>query len=358
VRTIIFTGAGAGKADGLPIQTELFREFFMRDVRGVQERQLQQDLAQFFSRVFSRDPVQNPAGPLPTFEEALGVLELAISRNEAILHVGEGDRLSGDLRPLRRQLILALAATISRGPSPTQSAHQQLVAALREASELENVTFITTNYDTLIDDALEAEAVAIGRGTGSVVDYGFGELVPQLEDEHSDEHSYPCYKIHGSLNWLNCPVCDTLDVTYASDGVTRLVTDPEAARCLVCETLRTPVIVPPSYYKDLSSVYLAVVWNKASRALQNADHVVFCGYSFADSDIHIKYLLKRAQLNRDAAVRPLRVTLVNYYDGKPGEVELVEKNRFERFLGRTHLVDSRLSFQTFAADPSSVLDRS
>jgi hypothetical protein len=86
--------------------------------------------------------------------------------------------------------------------------------------------------------------------------------------------------------------------------------------------------------------------------------VLFCGYSFADSDIHIKYLLKRAQLNRDAAVRPLRVTLVNHYDGKSSAMELAEKNRFERFLGPLHLFDSRLSFQQFATDPGRVFSRS
>jgi hypothetical protein len=48
-------------------------------------------------------------------------------------------------------------------------------------------------------------------------------------------------------------------------------------------------------------------------ALRKVNQVVFCGYSFPDADIHIKYLLKRAQTNRD---RPLHFTVVNNFKGK------------------------------------------
>jgi NAD-dependent SIR2 family protein deacetylase len=133
------------------------------------------------------------------------------------------------------------------------------------------VTFITTNYDTLLDDGIELEAISGARGTGSLVDYGFAGLVQRDRNEYTEERTVRCYKIHGSLNWLYCTACDDLHVTYATDGVTRLIDEPDGAICPKCDTPRTPVIIPPSYYKDVSNMYLAVVWNQAFRALREAD---------------------------------------------------------------------------------------
>src|SRR5882672_9039255 len=105
MKSVIFTGAGAGKADGAPLQTELFKEFFARAALPRSRHELAAEVSAFFERVFFVDP--RVSSSLPTFEEALGVLELAILREEGILGIGEREAL-GDLRHLRRQLILAL----------------------------------------------------------------------------------------------------------------------------------------------------------------------------------------------------------------------------------------------------------
>lgn len=351
---VIFTGAGAGKADGLPLQTEVFAEFFSRAAASPSRGRLANDVAHFFDVVFGVDPRRTPSPLLPTFEEALGVLELAASREETIQNLG-GEGASEGVQYIRRQLILALAATVARDSTSPVSFHSKLLARLRETSHLEDVTFITTNYDTLLDDAIELEALSGPRGTGSLVDYGLEGMVQRDIGRYAEQRTFPCYKIHGSLNWLYCSSCDILDITYASDGVLRLVDEPNAARCPTCETLRTPVIVPPSYYKTMSSVHLAIVWSQAFRAMREAEHVIFCGYSFPDADMHIKYLVKRAQLNRDHAAQPLRATLVNHHVGKASELVLAEQQRFRRFLGETEVDDSGLSFEEFAADPLSVL---
>ena len=71
--------------------------------------------------------------------------------------------------------------------------------------------------------------------------------------------------------------------------------------------------------------------------------------------MHVKYLVKRAQLNRNPGTQPLRVTLVNHHPGKPGDLILTELERFRRFLGQSVVNDSGLSFQEFTANPLSVL---
>ena len=109
----------------------------------------------------------------------------------------------------------------------------------------------------------------------------------------------------------------------------------------------------PSFYKDLNNVYLSTIWNRTELALRNASHVVFCGYSFPDADIHIKYLLKRAQTNRTTT---LRFTVINSHKDKEPDEVAAEEKRYKRFLGPA-VNYTKLSFQDFAEDPVAVLKR-
>jgi hypothetical protein len=64
---------------------------------------------------------------------------------------------------------------------------------------------------------------------------------------------------------------------------------------------------------NLNNVFLSTIWNRTDIAVQKVKHIVFCGYSFPDADIHIKYLLKRAQTNRDS---DLTFTVINHHADK------------------------------------------
>jgi hypothetical protein len=107
----------------------------------------------------------------------------------------------------------------------------------------------------------------------------------------------------------------------------------------------------------MSNVYLQNVWTKAERALRDAEHVVFCGYSFPDADMHIKYMLKRAQTN-SRGIRT-KYTVVNRNSNAPPKTakeKEQEKSRFERILGRVDY--TKWSFEDFAANPKAILTRS
>jgi hypothetical protein len=106
----------------------------------------------------------------------------------------------------------------------------------------------------------------------------------------------------------------------------------------------------------MTNAPLPRVWSQAYRALKEADQVVFCGYSFPDADMHIKYLLKRAQLNRDGNTRPLGAVLVNHHTTKTDEAARADSRRFGRFLGADRIWDTRKSFEEFALNPQSILD--
>ena len=92
----------------------------------------------------------------------------------------------------------------------------------------------------------------------------------------------------------------------------------------LCGVVYFPLIVPPTFYKDLSNVFPSPIWNLADSSLRQANHIIFYGRSFLDAGIHIHYLLKRTPTNR---VWPLRITVTNQHLRKVLEVAMQEKQR-------------------------------
>ena len=353
--TAIFLGAGASKAEGAPLQGELFQEYFssprIRDGGGPMDR----ELVPFFLEMFNI----NVNGDLsqvqfPIFEEVLGLTDLAIMRKEAFRHfdVDSRDAESGRLRLVAQYLVFLVAKVLDAKLADPVTLHRQLVTTLQEAGELKNVAFISTNYDILIDNALDEQV-----HQGIDVDYGvdfrnFGRTNDWRRPRRG--RSVSLFKPHGSLNWLFCPTCNELEITPKEKAVvTRLISEFEDKRCPVCRTIFSPLIVPPTFYKDLNNVFLSTIWNRTDIALRKAKHIIFCGYSFPDADIHIKYLLKRAQTNRENDV-PFKVTVINNDRKKTDEDREQEKRRFKRFLGND-VNYTALSFEQFAAEPLPVV---
>ena len=367
--TAIFLGAGASAAEGAPLQSELFHQYFAGS-QGAHER-MRGRLAQFFDLMFSID-VGLAKVAFPTFEEALGILDLAELRRESLRGLSLDATAAANIRTTRQDLVFAMAQVIAgklAGPIPGQ--HKKLVEQLKGKGKLANTIFITTNYDILIDNALLDSPQ---QGTSSsMIDYGVEftnfDVAPEVYDEwrwnRPDPNATKLYKLHGSLNWLYCPTCNSLTVTPGMKAV--LSVDDSRATCMVCHSLRTLIIVPPTFYKDMSRVFLSTVWNKAESALRKVDHLIMCGYSFPDADMHIKYLLKRIQTNRND--QNLRVTVINNRPHKEGtedpdpcecyecspqasQRKKDEEIRYRRFFGPV-VENSDFSFQDFAKDPSS-----
>jgi NAD-dependent SIR2 family protein deacetylase len=354
VDTAIFLGAGASKAEGAPLQGELFRDYFSSAAFKNSHDEMDRELATFFAFMFQID-VDNgdiPNIKFPTFEEVLGLTDLAIMRKESFRNFDIENRAtnSGRLRFIAQYLVFLVAKVLDVKLGGRAELHRKLVAALHNANELRNVAFVSTNYDILIDNALTEEHVH-----GTDLDYG---VEFRNFDKRGDwrrpalDRRVQLFKPHGSLNWLFCTTCNELEITPKEKGVvTRLISDFADATCPHCGSVFSPLIVPPTFYKDLNNTFLSTIWNRTDVALRKVKHIVFCGYSFPDADIHIKYLLKRAQTNR---ATPLMITVINNHPGKKPEEAQQERDRYTRFLGGMVKYTAK-SFEEFAADPLAVL---
>lgn len=356
MKLAIFLGSGASAAENLPIQNELFSEYFKNITLKDCNNDMNKELYKFFKQMFNIDVIKDDMNlaNFPTFEEVLGLLDLAEQRRESFKNFSLEtlNKRSDSLRFLRQYLILLMAQAIHKTPRLNNKYHKLLLDNLLKSNTLLDTTFISANYDIHIDNTIAALYSAHNHPI--MLDYGVKFNNFNVKDgwKKPQDPLVKLYKIHGSLNWLYCPICNSLTLTPYEGGVMRLLGNIDEAKCMGCGELTIPIIVPPTYFKDMSNVYLSTVWNETESTLRDVDVLVFCGYSFPDADIHIKYMIKRVQTSRKKA--PLKIMVFNNHLNKQEDSLQKEEDRYKRFLGED-VIFTRNSFQDFASDPISFL---
>lgn len=132
-------------------------------------------------------------------------------------------------------------------------------------------------------------------------------------------------KIHGSVGWFKQSVArgaifylrDSMFLQYLTPpGVIGRIRDRNCPRHGSGPD-QNPVIIVPSYLKQLDDSVLRSVWDQAIVALSNADEVMFVGYSLPSADIAIRVL-----------INPLRQRLTH------GNVKVSVVDPSETVLGR------------------------
>lgn len=341
MKNVIFIGAGASKADGTPVQNEIFDKFFEmceyekdswspKDGESFEVGTIEgdyvwkaychycneEDLVKGFLETYFGD-ITNMV--YPTFEEALALIDISMQRNELFL-----DDKRFDLIGFRNILIETIKKTIEYYQAKSDCNYcNNLVKKLLEMNKLNETIFVTTNYDLLLEKAI--------YHAGRDVDFGFGNT--------RDEKAVKLYKIHGSLNWFQCPICNKIYF--------------EECNCHKCKIKTLPIIVPPSFFKSYQNKYLSKIWELTEESFSEADKIIFCGYSFPDADIYIKYLLKRGEF----LGKKHTYYIVNNYDGKSKDDIDKEINRYKRFLkDKTNIYYTNYSFEMFASDPTIIIE--
>jgi NAD-dependent SIR2 family protein deacetylase len=340
IEEVIFLGAGASAADGAPIQNRLFKDYFEN---GQHRDAISSSLGQFFKDFFGIDTLNHPHDiDFPTFEEILGILELSLSRSESFRNyplIPQDPKIQN----VREQIIFLIARILKDKLQFGRTNHDALVSRLNRESRLRKTAFISLNYDILIDNAL--------TDIHSVIDLDYGiefTNFTRKNDWHRPRknRSIKLFKLHGSLNWLYCPTCISLTITPKEKSVSTIADAP--IPCRFCRTNMIPIIIPPTFFKVMSNHFLQQIWRETENTLMAAKRIVFCGYSFPDADVHIKYLLKRVEVNRGATPD---IYVFNSHSGKEDNVKEQEKERYERFFSeKPKVIYLDRSFQEFCQD--------
>jgi NAD-dependent SIR2 family protein deacetylase len=318
---VIFLGAGASAADGAPTQNRLFKDYFER---GPHTDAMSTSLSQFFKDFFGIDTGGNlNSTDFPTFEEVLGILELALNRYESFRNYPLMPK-NPKVQNIREQIIFLIARILKEKLQASRPVHDLLIARLRRESRLTTTSFISLNYDILIDNALTDIHDTID------LDYGiqFTNFAKNGDwHEPRPNRSAKLFKLHGSLNWLYCPTCISLTITPKNKSVSTIAEIPKS--CDSCQTDMIPIIIPPTFFKVMSNHFLQQIWRETEKVLMTTKRIVFCGYSFPDADVHIKYLLKRAEVNRGTTPD---IYIFNNHSRKRDEIKQQKKERYKRFF--------------------------
>ncbi len=171
---------------------------------------------------------------------------------------------------------------------------------LSQAHE-KSIYLISTNYDIY----LETELITLIRDNDSIdnkIDYGFswrsiktggivyGPTNPQIS----------IYKLHGSMNWLKCDLCDHIYInTFGSiyhQAFRKDLDDHNSCHCGY-GPLRS-VIIAPSTERDIKDVNILNIWKNSIEALRKSDEWIIIGYSFPQEDLAIQSIFLRAYYGR------------------------------------------------------------
>lgn len=347
IENVIVLGAGASASEGAPLQRDLFIEYHKARREGTlgtpeaPAYKVPEDVIRFFKAAFGMNLKADFPNKVeqPTLEEVLGIIEIALQRSESFKGFGIMPS-KPRLQRVREQLILLIGAILSVHHARTGS-HGRMVSRIESAGWLTSTALISLNYDIHMDNAL----IRARNQFGVDLDYGtdFANFDHDDEWTRPGPRAVPLFKLHGSLNWLYCPRCTALTLTPKEKGI---LSRRGRGRCGCNEEL-APIIVPPSFFKEMSNFHLQSIWRRAEQALISAKRIVFCGYSLPDADIHFKYMLKRAELNRTGP--PAKIFVVNDHDTKKQDDRSAEIARYRRlFRDPDKIRFKKLSFQDFS----------
>ncbi|MCD5401673.1 SIR2 family protein [candidate division NPL-UPA2 bacterium] len=349
-RDIIFLGSGASASEGAPLQSRLFEEYFYDfENKNKTGGNKSKRLSTFFKVFFGIDIGLNEKSindiKFPSFEEVLGMIEIALNRDECF-KLWSGSL--SELRKTREDLVFLIATVLQKKLKSKGKYHKKLIERLKEEKKLSKTGFVSLNYDILIDNAL--------LKCNYNLDYGV-EFVKERTSDNSrrNKEKVVLCKPHGSLNWLYCPTCISLRLTSGQKGAAELVV--KSQECTNCKSNVIPIIIPPTFFKVMSNFYLQEVWHKTEKMLRQAERIFFCGYSFPDADLHIKYLLKRAEMYKSSA---FEVFIINNHNNKPDAEKESENKRYKRFFKDSEKVTyTDKSFEDFCeSDIEDVEDES
>lgn len=335
----IFLGAGASKTFGYPITRDLMLKIFEGLIKkqilkknasgpGALSDDPRKELLDFLTELLPGERYSKAKVPMVT--GVLSLLDFSLATGQALL---PGRTLDGTRRA-RQLLERALLEVIPDHEWFEEKEEERFalfrswLTSLRTLRPDGGLAMITTNYDMIADLAAMYVADVEGKyrtwslaDLANKVDFGFRWVRPDREKEEfcsrPNKPRIALYKLHGSTNWLRCPLCENLyinphgPIAWVAGGKK----NNWANQCHCSETRLEAQIVSPSFIREMREPNLVAVWKSTLDFLREAEHWIIIGYSFPDEDVGIRALFTRAfgskrrrpkitviQLNDDARV--------------------------------------------------------
>lgn len=207
-------------------------------------------------------------------------------------------------------------------------------------SKTDPVSVLSTNWDILLDNSIKDEIQSKHNGK-AVVDYcchissyepSDKTVKPGLEMLGLGGFNIKLLKLHGSLNWLQCPRCLRVYVDFYNKIAIGQYVNP--VNCRHCDKhfgkhsshKLVSNLIMPTFLKNFSNPQYKLIWQNAGIELSEAKKVVFIGYSLPQADFEMRQLLSR-MIRKEAIIE-----VVDY--GKETDTRTAETmKRYNVFFG-------------------------
>lgn len=316
LRHVFVLGAGFSMYAGMPLQQQFTSALLSgRGSGSGPSGRIVQHLRHFIHQEFDHKTTA-PAVYWPDLEDIFTCIDLSANTG----HNLGPTKMPSDLRTVRRALIYRIITMLRENYANARSqqdAKWRQLVQLMKLIDTSDTAFISTNWDTVVEDMLQETKGA------EWFDYGCGAIRGSLHPGNNEikrvgsppTATPSVIKMHGSVNWLYCDNCRRL--FWFSPSETNKVAgqllsandwqriDPDGSHsderwsCGRCngKSIGTR-LATFSYLKALEFPMFQKSWFSAERILRNAANWIFIGYSLPGADFEFKYLLKRIQLSR------------------------------------------------------------
>ncbi len=312
---IFVLGAGTSHPDGVPLQRHLLPMIISGNIPEIENSSIGKSVVEFIKDNFV---YFSQGGKYPQLEAVFGFLDYFIQQNESLSSKYSNSRI----REIKEYLIKLIHYVVDLRTNSKSAMYHAFWESIQKFNS--NVSIITLNYDTLLEQAFEFLFKEFGYLDYSIRFMNY-EHLPELKPFNfwinttepvkitHNESPVPIklIKLHGSLNWKYCNCCNQVLLTPwdrkidLNRGKFLGYTYPEKNvyeyTCPLDGTDFQTLIMPPSFLKPLSHPVLSQLLSDASREIRITKKIVFIGYSMSDTDIHIKALFKK-QLNKNVKV--------------------------------------------------------
>lgn len=303
-RVVYVVGAGFSAGLGYPLTKSLLTESWSRLEKSYRTR-LGKIIA-FHHPDF--DPLRKTT--FPDIEQLLTEIYVNLEMFEASRSV-EGGFTKDELLDVREYLLFTIARwfhEIHRTAVKTP-----WLKGVVDKIRVDNAIVISFNWDLVLEQML------------------FGDdLGPRSYGLFSGKRKGPeLLKPHGSLNWYEAPaikhVKEDKHITLFSTGEAGQSVDAFLPYREITTTVGrryTPLIIPPTYFKDFSSPLFGRLWRRCTEALSTAKEIIVLGYSLPPADLQAQFIFRCGFHNqleghllgdgsRSVPTGPARVTVVN-----------------------------------------------
>ena len=351
-RDVIFVlGAGASQPDGVPLQKEILPLILTGKIDEITNSKIGGMVIDFINDNYKYG---KKADSFPRLEAVFGFLDYFIQQNESLNSRYTYSRLI----EIKEALIKLIHFLIDLKSDKSSAYYNLFWQAVEKYNS--NVSIITSNYDTLLEQGFESFFKRFGYIDYSIHLMNYDKIHKEKKftkwinptgiikiDENENPVPIKILKLHGSLNWKYCNCCNQTLLTPwdkkidLQKGKFLGYTYPENVEyeyyCPLDGTDFQTLIIPPSNIKILTHPVISQVISESSREIRSTKKIVFIGYSLSDADVHIKALFKK---NIDPATE---VHVIN------AKLNKKMKLRFKSLVDKVFFHE--LPFQNFVESP-------